>query len=124
MNFAKAYVELLDGKKIRRKEWESLMHLRLIGEEVKAFRGEITTFYNDANFIVSNGWYVVDGDGAKMPFIQALEELKKGKCISLESMKDAFIFVDSGNLAMCKPVQYEFMPSYKCMCSTDWETMK
>ena len=45
MNYEKAHKELLSGKKIRRKEWEPLSHLRLIDKEVKAFKGENINFY-------------------------------------------------------------------------------
>ena len=124
MIFDKAYKELLNGKKIRRREWEHLMHLRLIGEDVKAFKGEITNFYNNPNFLLSKQWMVVDGDGSKLSFIEALEELKQKKCITREDMIDSFIFVDNGNLALCRPVEYEFMPTFKCLCSQDWEIMK
>ena len=40
MNYEKAHKELLSGKKIRRKEWPTLTHLRLIEDKVTAFQGE------------------------------------------------------------------------------------
>lgn len=124
MNFDKAYKELLSGKKIRRKEWEHLMHLRLINGTVKTFKGETTPYYTNANLLMQGDWQVVDGDGTKLTFIEALEQLKVKQAITREAMADAFIFVDNGQLATCRPVEYDFMPSYKCLCSTDWEIMK
>jgi hypothetical protein len=124
MNFEKAHKELLAGKKIRRKEWEPYMHLRLISDAIKTFRGENISFYGNANLLLSKDWLVVDGDGKKLTFLEALEELKQKKAITRDEGLDSFIFVDNGNLAMCRQVEYEFMPTFKCLCSTDWEVMK
>lgn len=124
MNFEKAHKELLSGKKIRRKEWEPYMHLRLVNDAVKTFRGENISFYGNANLLLSKDWMVVDGDAKKLSFLEALEELKQKKAITRDEAMDSFIFVDNGNLAMCRAVEYEFMPTFKCLCSTDWEIMK
>jgi hypothetical protein len=124
MNFDKAHKELLSGKKIRRKEWEPYMHLRLINDEIKTYRGENISFYGDANLLLSKDWIVVDGDGKKLTFLEALEELKQKKAITRNENIDSFIFVDNGNLAMCRQIEYEFMPTFKCLCSNDWEVMK
>lgn len=124
MNFDKAHKELLAGKKIRRKDWEPFMHLRLIDGKVKTFKGENINYYANSQLLISKGWKVVDGDDKELTFIEALEELKLKKSITNEAMGDAFIFVDQGNLAMCRPVEYDFMPTFKCFCSNDWETCK
>lgn len=124
MNFEKAHKELLAGKKIRRKEWEPYMHLRLIDEHVKTFKGENVSFYGYPDLLISHEWIVVDGDGKKLNFLEALEELKQKKAISQMDKTDCFIFVDNGNLALCRQVEYEFMPTFKCLCSNDWEVMK
>lgn len=125
MEFTKAHKHLLDGKKIRRKEWEPLMHLKIIDDHVIAFRGEYSNFYDRADFLISTKWRVVDGDGTKLDFIEALEELKNKKAITRDDMPtDSFIFVDKGNLAICHPVRFDFMPSYQEMCSNDWELLK
>lgn len=124
MNFDKAHKELLAGKKIRRKEWEPYMHLRLINEHIKTFKGENISFYGYPDLLISCNWLVVDGDGKNLTFLEALEELKQKKAITREGKEDSFIFVDNGNLAMCRQVEYEFMPTFKCLCSTDWEVMK
>lgn len=125
MQFEKAHKELLQGKKIRRKEWEPLMHLRMIDDHIIAFRGEYSNFYNDADFLISNKWKEVDGDGKELNFIEALESLRNKKCITREDWKeDTFLFVDKNDLAICKPVEFDFMPSYQEMNSTDWEILK
>lgn len=125
MNFEKAYKELLAGKKIRRKEWEALMHLRMIDEEVIAFRGEYSTYYSTPSFLISKEWMVVDGDGKRLDFIEALEELRQKKCIRKEEWIDeSFMFVDKGKLAICKPVKFDFMPTWECFNASDWELIK
>jgi hypothetical protein len=128
MNFEKAYKELLAGKKIRRKEWEVFMHLRIIDGHVKTFKGEYTNFYANADIILSEGWKVVDGDGKELNYVQMVEELKNKKYIThkdwQENQQEKFIFVDKDQIAMCSAVMFDFMPSYKCLCSSDWETMK
>jgi hypothetical protein len=124
MNFEKAHAELLSGKKIRRKAWEPFKHLRIIGDEVKTFTGENISFYGNANVFLSSDWIVVDGDGEKLTFVQALEALKQKKAITQPEKIGSFIFLDNGELAICKQVEYQFMPSFKCLCSNDWETMK
>ncbi|HLA58578.1 MAG TPA: hypothetical protein VK622_07450, partial [Puia sp.] len=79
MNFDKAYKELLNGKKIRRKEWDALVHLKMVDDNVVAFKGEYSSHYQGANILTSSGWKEVDGDGTSMIFIEAIELLKLKK---------------------------------------------
>jgi hypothetical protein len=125
MNFDKAYKELLAGKKIRRKEWDYLMHLRMINGKPKAFEGEINSYYTNVAIIASNKWKVIDGDGKELTFIEAIEELKNKKCIRQDDWsEDSFLFVDKDQLAICRPVEFDFMPTWKCLNSLDWEILK
>lgn len=124
MNFDKAYKEFLAGKKIRRKEWEPYMHLRLIDGHVKTFKGENVSFYGSPDILLSNDWMVVDGDEKKLTFLEALEELKQKKYLTREKDCNSFLFVDNGNLALCRQVECEFTPTFKCLCSNDWEILK
>lgn len=125
MNFENAHKKLLEGKKIRRKDWEPFMHLSLSGGEVKTFRSETSNFYSHTSMLISNGWRVVDGDGKDLSFIDALEELRNKKHIDREEWQcNKFIFVDHDAIVACYAVEYEFMPSYKDMISTDWELLK
>ncbi len=114
----------MNGKKIRRKEWDHLTHLRIIDRKVVAFRGEITHFDEDPNVLVSTGWRVVDGDGMEMTFLECLEHLKNKKCLTKEGMGESFIFIDVDNIALCKPVEFDFMPTWKCLNSEDWCVIK
>lgn len=127
MQFEKALKELLKGKKIRRKEWEQFMHIRLIDNVVKTYKGDYTNFYQDANLLLSVGWIVLDGDGKELTFLEALEELKQKKKIVykawLEDKKDKFVFIDHNQFVMCTAIEYQFMPTYQDLLSTDWEVM-
>lgn len=128
MQFEKAYQELLKGKKIRRKEWEHFMHLRYQNGNVKTYKGEYTHFYNTSNIIMSNDWIVIDGDGKALTFLEALEELRQKKKITskkmIEDNIDAFLFIDKNQFAMCKAVEFDFMPTFECFNAVDWEIMK
>lgn len=125
MNFDKAYKELMLGKKIRRKEWDALMHLRLIDGIVKAFHGETHSYYDKCEILTTDKWKVVDGDGKELTFIEAIEELKLKKSIRKDNwVEDAFLFVDKDQLAFCKPVEFDFMPTWKCLTNSDWEILK
>jgi len=125
MQFDKAHKELLSGKKIRRKEWEPLMHLRIMEDSVVAFRGEYSNFYDKPDFLISSKWKVLEGDGKELNFLEALEELKNKKAITRDDWEvDSFLFVDKSNLAICKPVRFDFMPSFNEMCQNDWEVIK
>ncbi len=123
MNFEKAYKELIAGKKIRRREWEKLRYLQL-KDKVIAYQGEYSQFETDPNVLVSAGWKVVDGDGASMTFIEALEQLRNRKCITTDAMGESFIFIDSDQITLCKPVEFIFMPTWQCLNQNDWEIMK
>lgn len=124
MNFEKAFKELLAEKKIRRKEWEAFMHLKLHDGIVKTFKGEYTNFNADADILISKGWLVIDGDGVELTFLEVIEQLKNKKSITHKDWVEQFIFVDADQIALCRSVAFEFMPTYKCLCSTDWEVMK
>lgn len=128
MEFAKAYQMLLKGKKIRRKDWERYMCLRLVGEDIKTYKGEYTEFYDSSNILLTMGWFVLDGDGKELIFIEALDELKQRKKVSnkkwVEAGEDIFIFVDKNQLIKCRAIEFQFMPSYVDLISTDWEEMK
>lgn len=128
MQFEKAYKELLKGKKIRRKEWETFMHLRFQNNEVKAYKGDYTHFYNNANILISDDWMVLDGDGKVLSFLESIEELKNKKKLTnkkwLEEKLDKFIFIADNQFTMCTAVEYEFMPTWEDLMSSDWEVMQ
>jgi hypothetical protein len=124
MNFENASKELFEGKKIRRKEWEHFMHLKIVDDLVQTFKGENITFFGDAKILTTHGWRVVGWDGEPMSFVQSLEQLKQKKSVTHDILDGGFLFVDQGNLAICRPVKYDFMPSYKDFCSNDWEVVK
>lgn len=124
MIFEKAHAELMKGKKIRRKEWETLMHLRIIDGKVTAFRGEHSSYYIGCQILTTDGWIVVDGDNTKMTFLEAIEQLKLKKSITKDDWRDKFLFIDKDQIAICHPVEFDFMPTWKCLNSSDWEIMK
>jgi len=124
MNFDDAFVQLKAGKKIRRKKWEPLMHMKIIANEVVTYKGESFGLHSDADILLSKDWYVIDNEDIKFTFVESLQELKKKKMISRESLNGGYVFIDNGQLAMCKPIEYEFMPTFDDMCSIDWEIMK
>src|SRR5271154_4319794 len=124
MNYEKAYKELLSGKKIGRKGWEELRYLQIKDNEVIAYQGEYTHFYQSPTVLISDGWKVVDGDGTSMTFMEAIEHLKNKKCITKDNMGEAFLFIDSDQLTLCRPVEFVFMPTWKCLNSIDWEIIK
>ncbi len=129
MNFREAYQELLADKKIRRREWEHFMHMRLVSNEVLTFKGEYSNFDSDATIIVSDGWVVAGTDHQRkgMKFIDALDELKARKSITnlkwIDQKLEQFIFIDDSKIVICKEVEFDFMPTYQCLCSNDWEIM-
>ena len=57
-------------------------------------------------------------------FIEALEELRNKKCITTDAMGEGFLFIDSDQITLCKPVEFIFMPTWRCFNSMDWEIMK
>ena len=124
MNYEKAHKELLAGKKIRRKEWEKYMHLQLVDGQIKTFKGEITLFSADSNILISTGWKIVDGDGEEVTFLEAVEFLRQKKCITKNSLGEGYLFIDNGQWAMCKPIQFQFMPTFMCLSANDWEIIK
>lgn len=125
MNFEKAYKALLNGDSIRRKEWESLMHIKKIKDIVKTYRGEYTNFYADTRVLISDGWFLLDDPSKEMNFIDVIEALKAKKQVKHKSWEDQrFIFLDKDKIALCKAVEYEFMPSWLDLTSVDWELMK
>lgn len=124
MNFDKAYKELLIGKKIRRKEWDALVHLKMVDDKVIAFKGEYSSHYQSPNILISGGWKEVDGDDDSLNFIEVIELLKLKKCVTRDDWGDKFLFVDKNQLATCRPVEFEFMPTWVCLNAVDWEIMK
>lgn len=124
MNFNKAYQALLDGYKIRRKEWEKLRYLIIKSDKVIAYQGEYTCFYNNPSILISTGWRVVNGDNKSISFIEAIEELRNKKYITRDDIGEAFLFIDNDQITLCKPIEFVFMPTWKCLNSTDWEIFK
>jgi len=124
VNFDKAFKELIAGKSIRRKKWCDLMCIRKIEDDLKTFKGESLHLYSNSSLLLSDGWLIVDSDGTKMPFVEALNALKLNKKITHENMNGGYIFIDNGSFAKCVAVEYDFMPTYEDICSNDWELIK
>jgi len=124
MNFEKAFKQLLTGKKIRRKAWEPNMHMRVNDSGIQTYKSEVSTHHMNADVFLTKDWKVLDGDGMLLTFMEALEELKLKKFITREGMGDSFLFIDNGVFAICKAVEYDFMPTFQCLCSNDWEVIQ
>lgn len=124
MNFEKAFKDLKAGKRIRRKEWEPLQFMVMEDKKIVTYRGEYSNFYGDVNLMLDEGWYV-DGEDKDLNFVEVVEALKiKQKVRNRKWNPDCFIFIDKDKIAICKPVAYEFMPTYQCFCASDWEILK
>lgn len=124
MNFDDAFAQLKAGKKIRRKKWEPLMHMKIKDEYILTYRGESFGLHSSSDILLTKGWYVLGEEGVSLNFVDTLSELKKKKMISNDLLNGGYIFIDNGDLAMCKPIEYSFMPTFEDMCSLDWEIMK
>ncbi len=124
MNFEEAFIKLKEGKKIRRKDWETLMHMKLEKSIILTYKGESFGLHSAADILLSKDWYIIGEEGVSFTFVEAIPELKKKKMISNDSLNGGYVFVDNGELAICKPVEYKFMPTFKDMISNDWELMK
>jgi hypothetical protein len=124
MNFEDAFTQLMCHKKIRRKKWEPLMHMKIDKFEIRTYKGESFGLHSGAEILLTKDWYVIGEEEPKYTFVEALPELKKKKMLTNESLDGGYIFIDNGHLAICKPVEYEFMPTFEDMTSLDWETMK
>ena len=124
MNFEKIFIELTKGKKIRRKNWEPLMHMKIVNGEIITYKGESFHMHSDAKILLTKDWSLVDDDSKKFPFVEALNELKQKKYITHESLNGGYVFIDNNTLAICKPIEYMFMPTFEDLCAIDWETMK
>lgn len=125
MNFDKAFVELTAGKKIRRKKWLPLMYMCKDNDVIRTYKGESLHLFAHSSILLSQEWTVVDGDGTKLSFPEAVNELKKNKYITCDLIKCGYVFIDdNGDFAKCIPVEYDFMPSYEDICANDWELIK
>jgi len=127
MQFEKAYKEMLKGKKIRRREWEHYMHIWYKDGNVKTYKGDVSFFYDNTKILISSGWLILGSDGQELSFLEALDALKNKNKVTnkewIEKGLDQFLFVDANQLVLCKAIEYDFMPSYQCMMSNDWEIM-
>lgn len=133
MKFENAYKEMLEGKKIRRKSWDKFQHIKYVpatdkqDATVRTYKCEFNNFFGQPSMLISDGWLVVDGDGKELTFIEALEQLKNKKELTnkvwVKGGKDYYIFVDGNKFASCSAVESDFMPTYACLTSSDWEIM-
>jgi len=129
MNFEKAYNEMLKGKKIRRKSWEKLSHIKYFPSTkdqdgtIRTYSSKIDNFHCDASILISKQWSVINGDGKELTFLEALEELKNKKEITNKLWANQFLFLDGDHFACCSAVESGWMPSYKCLMANDWEVM-
>jgi hypothetical protein len=125
MNFTKAYKELMGGAKIRRKEWGDLMFLHYKDGTLITYKAEHTHFYHDVDILISKDWMVLGSDGKEIPFIEVIEELKNKKQVRRLTWKEnEYLYIDNGQFVYCKPIECDFMPTFQCLCSSDWEILK
>lgn len=124
MNFEKAYTEMVAGKMIRRKNWEPLQHMRIVDEKVITYRTETSQYVSGAQVLTSSGWRIFGDDGDSFTFIEGISHLKNKKWITHDQLNGGYIMVDTANLAVCRPVQYDYLPNYQDMCAIDWELIK
>jgi len=128
MNFKNAEKLLREGKKIRRKNWQASLYLQIdaLGN-IKGFREEAISFNYDLTIINSHDWVIIGEDDNIISFAEALDALLHGKLVKLKEWPiDCFLEKTSNGkeVFMRRTCEYDFIPTFECFLSTDWEEIE
>jgi hypothetical protein len=125
MNFKEAYEKLEQGLRVRRKAWDKSIFLQdtLI---IECFREECVPFIYSMD-IVESRWLVVGEGENEISFVNAIEELHKGKGIKLfDWPENCFLECskDRKELFMRRITKFDFTPTFECFSANDWEVLE
>lgn len=124
MEFKEALEKLKEGKKIRRKEWEETLHIKIdpVDDKIKGFRQERVPLIYDMDILTSTEWTVID-DNEVVDFATAAIRLKQRKKVRFKDwQEDTYLeWVNDYNFCMMQIMPYAFLPSFYDVTQTDWE---
>jgi hypothetical protein len=127
MNFQDANIELKNGKKIRRKNWQKDLFLLKEEEKIHAYGEECVPFQYDLSILDSGEWIMLEDNDRdkKYTFSEVIELLLQGKKMALTTWEESIYLEvekhDKTNLYMRKLIKYNFVPTFACLISNDWE---
>lgn len=125
MDFSSILEKMENSKNIktRRKSWPDGVYIKMIDNIPKMYHKDASFFSYDLSIINSHDWIVVGDEEKKtFRFTEAIKELKNGKSVRLSSWDNTtYIMSDQQNLMQFKEVEYNFVPTYICFISDDWE---
>ncbi len=127
MNFKEAYNQLMQSKKIRRKEWDKSLYLKLNNDNlVRCYREEAIPFSYDLDILTSDDWIVTNKLG-NFPFYEVIYFLMQGEKAQLSIWPDD-CFIESTrsgikDLFMRRICEHDFIPTFECLISNDWSVI-
>ncbi len=129
MDFNEAYTALFESKKIRRKIWDEGTYLQFDGlMEFKAFSQDFKPFRYDLTILnPEDCWVIVGQSDIKIfNFREIIPEILEGKKVKLKDWNDDTYII----LSECKKflyrreiIEYDFVPTFVCFTSLDWEIL-
>jgi hypothetical protein len=126
MDLKEALGQLAEGKKIRRRNWPSLLFLKKDKDKIVCFRQETILFDYDLSILDSVGWSEVGEEDENLSFSEAVERLFHMKKITLNEWPEDCYLQQSENgreIYMKKDSIYSFVPTFECLSATDWEVI-
>lgn len=137
MDFKEAFIAIHKGEKVRRSDWPNHLHLKkqtIISTEdaseveiIKSFRQECIPFQYNLSILNSSDWIIVgEEDSGLIKFTDAIDALRKGKYVKLKEWdSDCYLGVSQNQkeIYMMKYCEYEYIPTFQCFLSNDWETI-
>jgi len=130
MKLREAIESLKQGKKVRRRAWESnlFLQIKLDAENnlrVMCLRLDSVPFSYDLDIILCDDWMIKDGDNSHLSFDEALIALQNRKKVKLSSWINDYLEMDifSKEVIMKTLREYNFVPLFSCFQSEDWEVI-
>lgn len=129
MNFTDAMKELDSGRKIFRREWNG----RYLKKHADTFSGVIKIssfeegfypFTYDLDILNTDDWQLYGSHEEVFNFTEAIEHLKNGRRLMRKDWEDCYIALDRDYALMIrKIIESSFIPTFKCLSSSDWEIL-
>jgi hypothetical protein len=131
VEFSHALLELKNGKKIRRKQWDK-EHFISNENDLPSMYMLATSPYNlSCTIFLSDNWLIENDEGIfeedkQVNFDKAIKSISQNKRVKLSHWNDQYIVLDqqTRQLVLKHFVEIRYVPTYEDFVSFDWEVVQ
>jgi len=127
MNFKEAMIELANGSKVTRKQWQGSIYFKLKENHIKCYQPSLGLFHYTEDIMLSGGWLIEPyEDTNELAFYDIIPHLQNWKKARMKDWdEDTYIYYSNQDkyIVLHRMTEFPYTPDFDAFIATDWITL-